>query len=338
MSVRQLVRDLPAEARFAAVPEYNHPLVYCGRKLAMGYAGHLHSQGIDYEPLERDLDTLMRGSARLAGGSRAPGSALRVFWGPREETDTIRIRPCRGPIPTNPWRRATTARYTRSNRSGGGGHPVSDPRWVVTFLRRWLFSPFFANTHNLAVYKGKPSSGNPDSRPMDNVPPTQRRPPSPLRRAESRSALPSQPYPASPADSLTRPAAIPRPTAADAWLVEPELAVVRAHRLPGIAGAHGALSSAQESRSLVFGVMKSSDVYKTAVATPNRANRGSGQRPRTGHSGRGRHGLSLWQASTPAAQHGQCAACSSQFRVRKQKGRSRACGTKSGGDLDLLAR
>ena len=82
-SVRVIVRDLPIEARFAAVPDYNHPLVYCGRKVAMGYVGHLHSQGIDYAPLARDLDTLLNGQ----DGWREAAARLGVryiFWGPRE--------------------------------------------------------------------------------------------------------------------------------------------------------------------------------------------------------------------------------------------------------------
>ena len=82
-SVRVIVHDLPTEARFAAVPDYNHPLVYCGRKVAMGYDGHLHSQGIDYGPLARDLDTLMNGRP----GWREAAVRLQVryvFWGPRE--------------------------------------------------------------------------------------------------------------------------------------------------------------------------------------------------------------------------------------------------------------
>ncbi len=83
-SVREIVRSLPAEARLAAVPDYNHPLVYCGRKLAMGYIGHLHSQGIDYRPLSEDLDTLMLG---LPGWREAAArlEVRYVFWGPREE-------------------------------------------------------------------------------------------------------------------------------------------------------------------------------------------------------------------------------------------------------------
>ena len=93
-SVRVIVHDLPAEARFAAAPDYNHPLVYCGRKLVLGYIGHVHSQGIDYRPLEEDLDTLMLG--RPGWHEAAVRQGVRyVFWGPREEK--------RWPNSTRPW-------------------------------------------------------------------------------------------------------------------------------------------------------------------------------------------------------------------------------------------
>ena len=82
-SVRVMVRGLPAEARFAAMPEYNHPLVYCGRKVAMGYNGHLHSQGIDYGPLSRDLDTLMNGRPDWREAAARLGVRY-IYWGPRE--------------------------------------------------------------------------------------------------------------------------------------------------------------------------------------------------------------------------------------------------------------
>ncbi len=93
-SVRFMVRDLPPEGRFAAMPDYNHPLVYCGRKVAMGFDGHLHSQGIDYGPLARDLETLLRGNS----GWREAAARLQVkyvFWGRRELA--------RYPDSTLPW-------------------------------------------------------------------------------------------------------------------------------------------------------------------------------------------------------------------------------------------
>ena len=83
-AVDAATRALPIEARFAAAPAYNHPLVFAGRKLAMGYDGHLYSQGIFYEPIERDLTALMLG---LPDWRRAAGrlGVRYVFWGPREE-------------------------------------------------------------------------------------------------------------------------------------------------------------------------------------------------------------------------------------------------------------
>src|SRR5262249_31705822 len=51
-TVGQVVRRLPAEARFAAYPTYNHPLLLNGRKVVLGYLGHLASQGFDYGPVE----------------------------------------------------------------------------------------------------------------------------------------------------------------------------------------------------------------------------------------------------------------------------------------------
>ncbi len=83
-AVRAMVRPLPAEARFAASPDCAHPLVICGRNLAMGYADHLFSQGLDAHPLERDLNTLLSGQP----GWEAAAKRLEVsyvFWGPREQ-------------------------------------------------------------------------------------------------------------------------------------------------------------------------------------------------------------------------------------------------------------
>ena len=91
---REAVAALPADARFACAPDYNHPLVYCGRLLAMGYDGHLYSQGLNYGPLERDLDTLMLGQP---GWELIPArlGVRYVFWGPEEAR--------RWPQSTRPW-------------------------------------------------------------------------------------------------------------------------------------------------------------------------------------------------------------------------------------------
>jgi hypothetical protein len=82
-AVAQAVRDIPITEPFAAQPTYNHPLLLCGRKVVMGYDGHLSSHGIQYGPVEDDLNALMRGFPdwRL----RAARLGVRyLFFGPGE--------------------------------------------------------------------------------------------------------------------------------------------------------------------------------------------------------------------------------------------------------------
>jgi hypothetical protein len=84
-AVRDAVQDLPVEARFAAYPTFNHPLLLEGRKLVLGYPGHLWSQGFaDYGGVNNSLNQLMRGAENW----REIAHSLHVryiFWG-REET------------------------------------------------------------------------------------------------------------------------------------------------------------------------------------------------------------------------------------------------------------
>jgi hypothetical protein len=78
------VRPLPVEARFAAYPTYNHPLLLQGRKVVLGYPGHLWTEGFDYNDPNMQLTALMRGAPNW----REAAKALRVryiFWG-RDET------------------------------------------------------------------------------------------------------------------------------------------------------------------------------------------------------------------------------------------------------------
>ena len=90
------VDPLPVAGRFAAAPDYNHPLVYCGRALAMGYDGHIYSQGIDYKNISDQLDALMLGELDWAQAAAKLGVRY-LFWGPREEK--------RWPNSTKPWER-----------------------------------------------------------------------------------------------------------------------------------------------------------------------------------------------------------------------------------------
>jgi hypothetical protein len=85
-NVDAAVRKLPVEARFAAYPIYNHPLLLNGRKLVLGYPGHLWTQGFDYGEIETKLTALMQG----AGDWQATARELHVrylFWGAQEKTN-----------------------------------------------------------------------------------------------------------------------------------------------------------------------------------------------------------------------------------------------------------
>jgi len=80
------VRKLPAEERFAAYPTYNHPLLLQGRKVVLGYPGHLWTQGFDYKSAESQLTALMQGY----GAWRETARDLHVhyiFWGREEMTN-----------------------------------------------------------------------------------------------------------------------------------------------------------------------------------------------------------------------------------------------------------
>ena len=93
--VGDAVRQLPAEARFAVFPTYNHPLLLQGRKAVMGYPGHLWTQGFaNYASIQNQLRDLMLGRPNWQELARL----LRVryiFWGREEELNY--------PMSTRPW-------------------------------------------------------------------------------------------------------------------------------------------------------------------------------------------------------------------------------------------
>src|SRR6266480_145645 len=97
------VRPLPVEARFAAYPTYNHPLLLQGRKVVLGYPGHLWTEGFDYDKPNRELASLMRGAPNWREAAKALGVRY-IFWG-RDETANYQGS-------TRPWE--TTARRIAS--------------------------------------------------------------------------------------------------------------------------------------------------------------------------------------------------------------------------------
>jgi hypothetical protein len=92
--VGDAIRMLPVEARFAAYPIYNHPLLLQGRKVVLGYPGHLWTEGFDYRETEEQLRELMGG----AGDWRETARHLRaryIFWGREEKINY--------PMSGRPW-------------------------------------------------------------------------------------------------------------------------------------------------------------------------------------------------------------------------------------------
>ena len=75
-AVATVVRELPIKERFAAFPTYNHPLLMNGRKVVLGYGGHLWTQGFDYAPIEQQLNALDARSPGLAGTRASIACAL----------------------------------------------------------------------------------------------------------------------------------------------------------------------------------------------------------------------------------------------------------------------
>lgn len=88
-------RDIPSGDRFVAHPNYNHPLLECGRILLMGYEGHVSSHGIDYRERARIVDLIMKGEDGWREQARALGARW-LFWGSQEE-DAY-------PDSTRPWK------------------------------------------------------------------------------------------------------------------------------------------------------------------------------------------------------------------------------------------
>ena len=78
------LREISPAARFACAPEYNHPLVLSGRRIAMGYDGHLYGYGLDYDFLRREVETVMLGR-RGWRKSAARLGITHIYWGSREQ-------------------------------------------------------------------------------------------------------------------------------------------------------------------------------------------------------------------------------------------------------------
>lgn len=74
------IATLDPSATFACAPEYSHPLILLGRKIAVGYDGHLWSHGIDYADAMKHLERLMDADPGWQDSARALGVDY-LYWG-----------------------------------------------------------------------------------------------------------------------------------------------------------------------------------------------------------------------------------------------------------------
>lgn len=75
--------DLPKDAVLAVVPDPNHPAMFWGANVAMGYPGHLWTHAIDYAERERQLERIFKGESdwiALAGDI----GITHIYWGANE--------------------------------------------------------------------------------------------------------------------------------------------------------------------------------------------------------------------------------------------------------------
>lgn len=98
-NVGTVVRKLPADARFAGHPIWGHPILLQGRKMVLGYPGHLWTQGFDFAKTEDKLRNLMLGAPNWKDLARDL-RARYLFWG-RNETGNYAKS-------TRPWEREAT--------------------------------------------------------------------------------------------------------------------------------------------------------------------------------------------------------------------------------------
>src|SRR6266571_4973026 len=80
------MRPLPTEARFAAYPTFNCPVLLQGRKAVAGYPGHLWTEGFDYTEVNNRLTALMNGAANWREAAQSLGVRY-IFWGQDEKTN-----------------------------------------------------------------------------------------------------------------------------------------------------------------------------------------------------------------------------------------------------------
>lgn len=76
--------DLPAGSVLAVAPDPNHPAMFWGARVAVGYPGHLWSHGIDSAARENQLERIFRGDPDWPSLAKSIG-ATHLYWGENEK-------------------------------------------------------------------------------------------------------------------------------------------------------------------------------------------------------------------------------------------------------------
>ena len=84
--VYSAMKNIGIESRFAAFPNYDHPLLYAGRKVVLGYPGWLWSHGYKVDKKDEKLKKLMMGDKDWKVYVKELGVDY-IFWGVREENE-----------------------------------------------------------------------------------------------------------------------------------------------------------------------------------------------------------------------------------------------------------
>jgi hypothetical protein len=89
------LRHLPEDSVLAVSPDPNHPAMFWGAKVTVGYPGHLWSHGIQSSERERKLDALFKGRGDWPSLAREI-MATHIYWGENEKRKYGAFNP--------PWR------------------------------------------------------------------------------------------------------------------------------------------------------------------------------------------------------------------------------------------
>jgi hypothetical protein len=98
-NVGTALKKLPADARFAGHPIWGSPVLLQGRKMVLGYPGHLWTQGFNYAETEKKLQALMLGAPNWKELARSL-HARYLYWGRDEKTNYAASK--------RPWEREAT--------------------------------------------------------------------------------------------------------------------------------------------------------------------------------------------------------------------------------------